>query len=103
MTRQDLGDYGPKGASIPVFAAVAVAGLLLTGCTDPANDRPLRTAGYSGNVQLWQERATGCMFAANTRSGEAPRPLLDARGRQIGCNANTPAAGNEGASLSKPK
>lgn len=65
-----------------VMAAMSVGAC---GLADPYADFPLRPVGYSGKIQIWEEVATGCVFASNTSvDGDIPKPLM-AGSRQVGC------------------
>ncbi len=81
--------HSGQEAVIPTCAAVLIAALLLTGCEVAEDKRPFRTAGFAGDAQIWEERATGCLFVSSDGGRFTPRPILRVDGFQAGCRLTT--------------
>lgn len=102
MTRQDLGDYGPKGASIPGGDALAVAPNWQEIGPRALEALTAFTAWVetSGTMRM-TERDSDAMFEAY-RQARSVTYAVDPAADKARLSA-LPTAGNEGASLSKPK
>lgn len=69
--------------AIPALLVLAVVLAICCACS-PAPKRTLQEAGFSGNTQLWEETATGCLYSSHTDSFEVV-PVTDPNGRHVGC------------------
>lgn len=72
---------------VAALALFVVICLVLGGCSDPYRDWPVRPAGYAGNIQIWEERATGCLYTAPVKGEAKLSPLNRPDGSQMGCEA----------------
>ena len=61
---------------------IILASLSLSACGDPYANWPMQPAGYTGGVQMFQERETGCMYYLVKQD---MKPMLRPDGTQIGC------------------
>jgi len=70
---------------LPMAILALVLAVVMSACS-PAPDRPLEPRGYSGETQLWEETATGCMYSSHDDGFELV-PVMGPNGRHIGCRA----------------